>query len=304
VENFDEGIKHEFLTEAREMLEEVESKFLDLERDPTHRPTMDHIFRLAHTVKGSSFAAGFMELGAFAHTFETLLNLLREGKAEATPHVVDLLLRSNDTLQKFINALTDNFDAQIDVRKISELLLECIGTDVKEKWDGPSFGFFDDDEPAAPPAPVVAATINVATPVVAVKKSVPVAKPTPAVSSAPSKIKLEPPIPSSGVHLSSSMSPVVLICDDEPDIIEIAAEMLKLRYPDLTIFTAADGLEAIEQVKKCKPHVIVTDLRMPNLNGIEFVTAVRIHDENVPVIFFSGYADRDNMIEFMVPLNN
>jgi two-component system, chemotaxis family, sensor kinase CheA len=109
MESFDDGIKREFLVEAAEMLEEVESKFLDLEKDPKDKGTMDHIFRLAHTVKGSSFAAGFMPLGAFAHTFETLLNLLREDKVEATPHVVDILLQSNDTLQKFITALNQKF---------------------------------------------------------------------------------------------------------------------------------------------------------------------------------------------------
>lgn len=290
MESFDDGIKHEFLIEAAEMLEEVESKFLDLERDPKDKGTMDHIFRLAHTVKGSSFAAGFMPLGAFAHTFETLLNLLREDKVEATPHVVDILLQSNDTLQKFIAALNDDFDADIDVTHISGLLTECIGDNVKAKWDGPAFGFFDDDEPAAPAPATAAAPAPTASPKTATPAQAKPAAPQNATAA---------PANRSQVQLSSAIQPTVLVCDDEEDILEIIVDLIQSAHPKLTIVTASDGREAVEQVKKHKPHLIVTDLRMPNLNGLEFVAEVRKHDENVPVIFVSGFADRENIIAFV-----
>ncbi len=286
MENFDDSIKHEFLTEAREMLEEVEGKFLDLERNPADRGIMDHIFRLAHTVKGSSFAAGFEDLGAFAHTFETLLNLLREGKMEATPQIVDLLLRSNDTLRKFIEALEGNYAAVLDVSEISQELLDSIGSEGHKKWDGPAFGFFD-DEPAQKPQSSSSG------------KAAPAPAQAQQVASSGGGVRESAPRPPQGVHLGSAMMPTVLVCDDEEDIIDLAAEMLMTKYPVLNIVTAKDGVEALQKVKEFRPHVIVTDLRMPNLNGIQFVEEVRKHDQNVPVIFFSGYADRANMIEFI-----
>lgn len=236
-------------------------------------------------MKGSSFAAGFMPLGAFAHTFETLLNLLREDKVEATPHVVDILLQSNDTLQKFIAALNDDFDADLDVTHISGLLTECIGANVKEKWDGPAFGFFDDDEPAAPVPPAASAAASPAANKAAATPSPQKPNSTPARSS--------------HVQLSSATQPTVLACDDDEDILEIVVDLIQSINSKFTIVTAADGLQAVEQVKKHKPHLIVTDLRMPNLNGLEFVTEVRKHDEKVPVIFVSGFADRGNIIEFV-----
>jgi chemotaxis protein histidine kinase CheA len=289
MENFDDSIKREFLSEAQEMLEEVEGKFLDLERNPSDRSIMDHIFRLAHTVKGSSFAAGFEELGAFAHTFETLLNLLREGKMEADQNIVDLLLRSNDTLRRFVEALNESYDATLDVVEITQELLDSIGTEGHKKWDGPAFGFFDDDpaQPAQPAQPVTATKDSSAT------------QNSTTVQSTKANSVGNIPAPPKGVHLGSAMMPTVLVCDDEPDIIELATEMLKVKYPVLNIVSAKDGLEALEKVKEFKPHAIVTDLRMPNLNGIQFVHEVRKHDQNVPVIFFSGYADRANVIEFI-----
>jgi CheY-like chemotaxis protein len=185
-------------------------------------------------------------------------------------------------------------------------LTECIGANVKEKWDGPAFGFFDDDEPAAPAvAPAVAAPIAAAiaaAPTASPKTASP-AKAKPAAAKAAGKPAPQkataPSANRSPVQLSSAMQPTVLVCDDEEDILEIIVELIQSAHPKLTIVTASDGRVAIEQVKKHKPHLIVTDLRMPNLNGLEFVAEVRKHDENVPVIFVSGFANRENIIEFV-----
>ena len=68
----------------------------------------------------------------------------------------------------------------------------------------------------------------------------------------------------------------ILLVDDEPDIIEIVK--FNLAQVGYQIFSASDGLEAIEVAKKELPHLIVLDVMMPNLNGIDTCERLRQDD--------------------------
>tara|TARA_B110000967_G_C18844923_1_gene541439 strand:- start:896 stop:1570 length:675 start_codon:yes stop_codon:yes gene_type:complete len=65
----------------------------------------------------------------------------------------------------------------------------------------------------------------------------------------------------------------ILLVDDEPDILEIVGYNLKKE--GFEISTAKDGVQAISQAKKHKPHLIIMDVMMPNLNGIEACEKIR-----------------------------
>jgi|TARA_B110000914_G_scaffold216987_1_gene222594 two-component system alkaline phosphatase synthesis response regulator PhoP len=69
------------------------------------------------------------------------------------------------------------------------------------------------------------------------------------------------------------MSYRILLVDDEPDILEIVGYNLKKE--GFEISTAKDGVQAISQAKKHKPHLIIMDVMMPNLNGIEACEKIR-----------------------------
>ena len=282
---FDDIIKSGFLSEAIELLEKAETRFLELESDAQNRDVLDDLFRLNHTVKSSAYAAGFEALGAFVHMIETLLNLLREGKRSPSPQVVDLLLRSNDSLRRVIASLSLNYNSKIDFSDVTSALRDVIESntfdlDRNSSGDGHQHGEV-----------AVSGDIDH-------NRERLVANPTSSETST-RRSSFELPKPPPGVQLVSAIVPTILLCDDEPEIVLLAAEMLKFRFPTLNIITAADGLDALRKMKDCRPHVIITDMQMPNLNGIEFVREVRRHDASVPVIFFSAYADRDNMIEFI-----
>ncbi|QJD84224.1 response regulator transcription factor [Cohnella herbarum] len=86
----------------------------------------------------------------------------------------------------------------------------------------------------------------------------------------------------------------VLLVDDEP----LTTESLE-RYIDwrqLGIFevkTASNGLEALELLPRFNPDIIVSDVRMPRMNGIEFATEARERYPTIKIIFLSGYSDKE-----------
>ena len=65
----------------------------------------------------------------------------------------------------------------------------------------------------------------------------------------------------------------ILLVDDEPDILEIISYSLK--NADYDVYTAKNGLEAIEIAKKIKPHLIILDVMMPEMDGIEACEIIR-----------------------------
>lgn len=81
----------------------------------------------------------------------------------------------------------------------------------------------------------------------------------------------------------------VLIIDDENDIIEILSFILKRNGMD--VVTAADGVEALKLLNSQKFSGVVSDLLMPNMDGLALLKLVRSNNNNVPFIFLSGHAD-------------
>lgn len=60
---------------------------------------------------------------------------------------------------------------------------------------------------------------------------------------------------------------------------------------------AEDGAQALARMRQACPDVVVTDLQMPNRNGLELVTAVRMHHPGVPVILMTGHGSEDLAVE-------
>ncbi|MDV7186498.1 response regulator transcription factor [Lutibacter sp. TH_r2] len=80
----------------------------------------------------------------------------------------------------------------------------------------------------------------------------------------------------------------ILLVDDEPDILEIVGYNLK--NEGYQIFTAKNGIEAVESAKKNTPHLIILDIMMPEMDGIEACEKIRATKglENVLITFFTA----------------
>ncbi len=128
-ESFALELQRTFLAETQEMLEETETAFLHIEANPDDASRIDKIFRLVHTIKGSALTCGFAELGAFAHSFETLLAGIRNKQLKVDSSIADILLAGNDGLRNFVAALKEDPEAHLDTAALTRRIQQaCPGS--------------------------------------------------------------------------------------------------------------------------------------------------------------------------------
>ena len=80
----------------------------------------------------------------------------------------------------------------------------------------------------------------------------------------------------------------ILYVEDELNVQKLNGETLSYFTDNLLL--ASDGEDALEQYYKYKPHMIITDINMPKINGIEFVEQIRKIDKKTPIVFSTGYS--------------
>ncbi len=78
----------------------------------------------------------------------------------------------------------------------------------------------------------------------------------------------------------------ILVVDDEAGIRETAKTILQTKAYE--VLTAGDGFEALVQLRRSLPDLIISDLSMPNMSGFEFLSIVRKRFPQIPVIAISG----------------
>ena len=78
----------------------------------------------------------------------------------------------------------------------------------------------------------------------------------------------------------------ILLVDDEPNIRLVLGAVLK--QEGYVVDVAEDGFVALRSVQHAKPDLVITDLRMPNMNGFELLSVLRTRFPNVPTIAISG----------------
>lgn len=86
----------------------------------------------------------------------------------------------------------------------------------------------------------------------------------------------------------------ILLADDEEEIREDLA--LFLEYSGYQILQARNGKEAYQLYKENVFDLIITDIEMPKLNGLELVEKIRQEDQEVPILIISGYSDKDKLL--------
>lgn len=88
---------------------------------------------------------------------------------------------------------------------------------------------------------------------------------------------------------------IILYIDDEEFIREDAIEYLSF-YCD-NVYGASDGLEGLEKYKEIKPDIIITDIKMPKLNGIEMIKEIRKEDKTTKIIIATAFLETSYLLE-------
>ena len=83
----------------------------------------------------------------------------------------------------------------------------------------------------------------------------------------------------------------LLIVDDDEDIISSLSSIISNQYPDFHISAASDAIFAKDIIFKEKPDIILIDLKLPQINGYEFIKSLRedIETKDLYLIAMTGY---------------
>ena len=87
----------------------------------------------------------------------------------------------------------------------------------------------------------------------------------------------------------------VLVIDDESSILE--SLRILLRNEGFTPHVAQGGRQGLEQIASLSPDIVLTDVRMPNVDGIEVLSAVRRQDPGIPVILMTAQATLQSAVQ-------
>ena len=83
----------------------------------------------------------------------------------------------------------------------------------------------------------------------------------------------------------------VVVCDDVPELRMLAKEILEEKGEMRVVGEAGDGREAIEVIERLQPNVVVLDLSMPELDGLEAIPLIHQVAPATEIVVFSGFEE-------------
>ena len=88
----------------------------------------------------------------------------------------------------------------------------------------------------------------------------------------------------------------VLIVDDDSDLLQALPEALRLRMGEVTVDTADSGPAALDRIAARDYDAIVTDIKMPGMDGLELLAEIRTHRPDTPTLMITGHGERDLVV--------
>jgi DNA-binding NtrC family response regulator len=94
------------------------------------------------------------------------------------------------------------------------------------------------------------------------------------------------------------MSKKILIINNDPDMVILLNILIRDMTPYKTVVTN-NPLEAIDMMKRANFSLVITEMNMPVMDGIEFLTVAKKIDEDIPVIIIASYGTIESALEAM-----
>ncbi len=88
----------------------------------------------------------------------------------------------------------------------------------------------------------------------------------------------------------------ILVVDDEPDVIKVITMSFRMQQPAWEVISAHDGPEALEQLERERPSVVLLDIGLPEMNGFEVLESIRLFSD-VPVIMLTVSDDELSKVQ-------
>jgi len=89
----------------------------------------------------------------------------------------------------------------------------------------------------------------------------------------------------------------VLIVDDDPALLQALPEALQMRMTGLTVDTAQSGAVALDRITARDYDAIVTDIKIPGMDGLELLAEIRTHRPDTPTLMITGYGEHDLVVQ-------
>lgn len=86
---------------------------------------------------------------------------------------------------------------------------------------------------------------------------------------------------------------IILIVDDEVDVLGSLKKLAERSLPDVKVITATSGRKGLEILERERVDLVMSDFKMPGMDGIEFLVQARRIRPAVPRIMFTAFADKD-----------
>jgi DNA-binding response OmpR family regulator len=98
-----------------------------------------------------------------------------------------------------------------------------------------------------------------------------------------------------GIKLKKAVRPSVLVVDDEPKVVQTLQDRLEMN--DYIVHTAYDGIEALGKAVRLKPDIVLLDIIMPEMDGLEMLEALRANPgcNDISVIMLTARSHADDM---------
>lgn len=86
---------------------------------------------------------------------------------------------------------------------------------------------------------------------------------------------------------------VILVVDDEPDILGSFKQLLEMSMPNVRVIIATSGRTGIEILEKERVDLVMSDFKMPGMDGLEFLVQARRIRPGLPRVMFTAFADEE-----------
>jgi two-component system chemotaxis sensor kinase CheA len=122
-----------FLAETREHLEQLNLAIVRLEKNPKDPPTVDEIFRIAHSLKGMSATMGFAKIAELTHAMEDVFELLRQRSAGLKTEAIDTVFACLDALSHAADAIEADGQEALDPEPLVKRLRSLVRPRTREQ---------------------------------------------------------------------------------------------------------------------------------------------------------------------------